>query len=239
MGMKTGKRFLLGGGVLLVLLLVVWGCWIVEYGGGPVLTGEAARLKRVEILEIAESFAGHEWQASEANILHGKDPRGVWVDTPDVSFNKDGWQADGQVNVGVPYEWGGFSSLEEFDVGIAAGKFGGNIPKGRSAGASGFCVGLDCSGYVSRCWGLRGKQSTRSIGRLCNELDSFDELLPGDIANRYDGHVVIFTEFVDEEHTQMRVYEAAVPKVKESVYEVAMMKERGYVPMRYKKLDER
>ena len=236
MGMKASHRFLLGGGLIMVLLLVVWLSCTGVIGGGAILTGEEALAKRAEILEIAESFVNHEWTASEANVLHGEDARGVRVDTPDVSFNNNGWHADGRVNVGLPYEWGGFSSLEEFDRGIEAGKYAGNIPKGRSAGASGYCVGLDCSGYVSRCWGLRTKRSTRSIGRLCNELESFDDLLPGDIANRHDGHVVIFKEFVDDEHTKMRVYEAAIPKVKESMYDVARMKEQGYVPMRYKRL---
>ncbi len=196
--------------------------------------GESARER---ILRIAEAYADFEWKASARNIHHADDAEGVRVDTPDSTFDEDGWRADGTVNRGMPYAWGGFSSIAEFRAGLAAGKFAGLVPKSERAGASQHAVGLDCSGYVARCWELPVKQSTRSLGRLCTPLDGADELQPGDILNKFDSHVVLFKEWVDEEKKEMRVLEAARLRVQESSYATATILKSGFVPMRYLPLD--
>ncbi|MBN2375209.1 MAG: hypothetical protein JXD22_02320 [Sedimentisphaerales bacterium] len=227
----TAIQFLLG---IFIFVILIGGCAsdkVKPFGSG------AIQERRARILEIAESYLIHEWRASEKNVFHGMDPNGVLINTPDIAFDEDGWFSDGRVNVGIPYMWGGYSTIKGFDQGIAEGKYAGNIPKNRSAGTSLYCVGVDCSGYVSRCWELEEQQSTRSIGRFCIELDSYEELLPGDIANSYDRHVVLFKEFVDDTHDKIRVYEATPPKVIESIYSVEKLKSNGYKPLRYKKLD--
>jgi len=139
----------------------------------------------------------------------------------------------------MPYSWGGFSSIEEFKEGLANGRYAGNVPRSSREGATGRAVGLDCSGFVARCWDLPTKQSTRTLGAICYVLADYDELLPGDILNIVNGHVVLFKEWVDEEHTRMRVYEADRLFCKENEYATAARKQRGFVPMRYKPLDSR
>jgi len=195
--------------------------------------------RRARILEIAASYATHEWRATPKNVLHGDDPDGVRVDTPDVASDEKGFATDGSTNVGVPYMWGGFSTLDEFDRGVAEGKLAGHIPKGRESAPSRHAVGVDCSGLVSLAWELPRKHSTRSIGSLCYRLDSPNELLPGDVLNSFNGHVVIVKEFVDAAKTRVRVYEAGIPSVVESEYDVAKLLEQKYVPLRYKPLDPR
>ena len=195
--------------------------------------------RRAAMLAIAERYAGFEWQASEANVFHDDDPRGVRVETPDANFHKDGWKPDGSVNVGVPYAWGGFSSLEEFEQGVAQGLYAGNIPRSERAGSSDQALGVDCSGFVARCWDLPIKQSTRSLGALCYELESYAQLEPGDILNKYDNHVVLFKEWVDRDQTAMWVYESGRLKVEQNRYTVAQKQREGYVAMRYKPLDDR
>lgn len=195
--------------------------------------------RRAEILDIAHRYASFEWTAGPENVLHGEDPDGVRVDTADRSISERGWDPEGGVNVGVPYAWGGFSTLEEFEAGIRAGKLGGHLPKGRGARASGHAVGVDCSGLVSQAWSLPQKQSTRSLGQLCYELPGYDELLPGDILNTYDAHVMIFEAWVDAERTRMKVVEAVTPSVMAHERKTADLKKAGYIPLRYRPLDPR
>jgi len=200
---------------------------------------ELAQERRAEILDTAERYARLEWQGSEKNVLHGEDADGIRVDTADDSIDSTGWHPDGRKSVGMPYSWGGFTSIEEFERGLEAGLYAGLVPKSERAMPSRQAMGLDCSGFVSRCWNLPQKQSTRSLGSLSFELASYDELLPGDILNKFDSHVVLFAGFADEERTRARVIEAARIKVAEAEYDVAVLQANGFVPMRYKPLDAR
>ena len=194
---------------------------------------------RAAILEIGERFASLRWRASEDNVLHGEDERGVRVDTPDASFDPKGWLADGSENVGMPYSWGGFTSLEEFELGLNAKLYAGNVPMSERAWSSQAAMGVDCSGFVSHCWNLPQKQSTRSLGALSYELGSYDELEPGDILNKFDSHVVLFKSFEGDGRSTLRVLEAARLRVEESVYTRKQLERSGFVPMRYKPLDSR
>jgi hypothetical protein len=191
------------------------------------------------MLEIARSYVDHVWRATHANVLHGVDADGVRVDTPDSGFVKDGWRADGSANTGVPYQWGGFSTLAEFDAGVRASRCAGHAPADESSDASYRAVGVDCSGLVSRAWNLPFKHSSASLPSLCYALDGWTELLPGDIANRANHHVMLFESYANAEKTQLRVIEAAVPAVHATVVEVAELARSGYVPLRYKPLDPR
>jgi hypothetical protein len=194
-------------------------------------------VSRDEILAIAGRYAEHRWQASADNVFHGPDQSGIYVDTPDSSFRKDGFVI-GRPNIGIPYKWGGFSTIADFDRGLLNGKFAGHLRKGRSPGSA-QAVGVDCSGLVSRCWDLPRKHSTRSLGNLCYQLKSYDDLLPGDILNRFDKHVMIFESFVEPTRIRLSAYEAVYPRVKRNIHSVADLKAQSYVPLRYMPLDER
>src|SRR5438067_6052453 len=121
----------------------------------------AEPLTRNEALQIAEAFAQHRWDATAKNIRHGLDSAHVEIHTPNVDATQPGtndashW-TPGASNVGVPYKWGGFDTLESFDAGIKAGKAAGDLytpEKRRHGGAavSAEAVGIDCSGFISRC----------------------------------------------------------------------------------------
>lgn len=194
--------------------------------------------ERVAILELAERFASVVWTAEERHLLHGDDPDGVPVDTPDVRLDPTGWRV-GEGNVGMPYCWGGFTSLEAFPTDLAGDSYAGHVPARGNAMSSQRTLGVDCSGLVSRCWRLPAKQSTRSLGALCYELDDYSELLPGDIVNRFDAHVALFTGWADDERTTLHVIEAARIKVAPATYTVELLRSQDYRPMRYKLLDER
>jgi hypothetical protein len=204
--------------------------------GAPGEHGHSAR--REAIVALARAYAEHEWTAGPENVLHGDAEDGVHVDTPDAEHRADGWHADGRVNVGVPYKWGGFDTLDSFDEGVVAGRPAGELTDGVDLDASRLSLGVDCSGFVARCWGLPGKQSTRSLGRLSFELESYDDLRPGDLINKFDAHAMLVVGLEDD-GAQVRVIEATLPKVLESVHPVSRLEQLGFRPFRYKPLDPR
>ena len=144
-------------------------------------------MQRQQIIATALRYATHTWHAQPEHACHTQD-----INTPDAAHG--GWWQVGE-NVGVPYCWGGASTLEAFDAGLACGKFAGNVPLVKPAPVSRHCVGVDCSGLMCICWRLPRRISTREIPTVADQLPSTDLLLPGDIlaklddANRYQGNV--------------------------------------------------
>jgi hypothetical protein len=204
----------------------------------------AAPLTRLEAVTIAASFADHRWQPTTRNVLHGPDANGIVVHTPDHSTgNPDLWQA-GQPSTGMPYKWGGFDTLGSFTRGIGAGKAAGDLysaEKRRLGGraVSGSAVGLDCSGFLSRCWRLTEKQSTSSLPALCVKLHSLGELRTGDALNQPGGHVVLFVKWLDDTQTRFLCYEAEpFSRVRSSERHAPEMIASGYAPLRYRKIVE-
>jgi hypothetical protein len=161
------------------------------------------------------------------------------VYTSDRSFDAAGWLADGTRNRGMPYAWGGFTSVDEFTAGLGKSRPAGLVPVSEGARGSRFAMGLDCSGYVSRCFDLPVKQTTRSLSLLCYQLDGFESLQPCDLLNKHDSHVVLFVDWVDDSRQQMRVLEAARLGVTESTYAVDAARRDGFLPLRYRLLDQR
>ncbi|HUA65915.1 MAG TPA: hypothetical protein VME24_08715 [Alphaproteobacteria bacterium] len=209
---------------------------------GPAVT-------RQQVLATAEAYANYSWRATPANVFHGLDKADVWIDTPDVDFwGPGGWYADGRTNVGVPYCWGGASTLAEFDQGLLQGRPAGYHFRGPRAGHadSALPVGVDCSGLVSRCWRLRARKSTYDIGEICKELPGYDDLLPGDAVNKPYAHVILFVGWVDGTHEKMRVFEAGDAKrggnptdyerVHEDVYDRDWLLRHGFVALRYEEI---
>jgi hypothetical protein len=72
-------------------------------------------------------------------------------------------------------------------------------------------AGIDCSGYVSRCWGFTGtRYSTQSLEDISMEIAP-SQLQPGDILNWRGHHVRIFFEWASTNRTNgpLKLYEAA------------------------------
>jgi hypothetical protein len=194
---------------------------------------------RAAVIAAAETYADFRWNGTSANAFHGVDEMGNVIDTPDQKFRPQfGWSLEGAVNTGVPYQWGGASSLGAFERGVTSGKLAGHIPtRGQSFWTS-EAVGVDCSGLVSNCWRLPGKQSTRSLPKICLQLTSYDQLLPGDILNLRDRHTMIFVSFEAADHQQLNVIEATARqgRVHRSVRDRNDLEGQGYVPLRFRSL---
>jgi hypothetical protein len=202
-------------------------------------SSRASAIDRASILSMAEAYADYQWTARSENAFHGIDSMGNVIDTPDQNFRpKYGWSLAGDANVGIPYQWGGASSLANFERGLAEGKFAGHIPtRGKSFWTS-QAVGVDCSGLVSKCWRLSGKQSTRSLPKICVQLAIYDQLLPGDILNLRDHHTMIFVAFEGPNHQKIKVIESTARqgRVHHSLHDRGELEHQGYLPLRYQAL---
>lgn len=139
---------------------------------------------RVEALRIGESYVLHKYSCNVSNLAPGGliAPDGDTVKTP-------GWLITGS-NARVPYKWGGFNSISGFTSGLNNGKFAGDID---TDGSSSYAVGVDCSGFVSRCWQLSYHASTSYMPTITSQYSSWDSLKPADAIHKV-GHVRLFIE---------------------------------------------
>ncbi len=156
---------------------------------------------RKDVVECALNYANYVWIPSVNNLFHGNDIDGILVNTPDTTYSSEryqcGWWLVNQENRGLPYNWGGNSNIEAFELGIAEGRFAGNVPDSKNNGFSRYTVGLDCSGLLAICWNLPKKLSTKEIPTIASTLETINELLPGDILLKPGSHVMIFINFTD------------------------------------------
>jgi hypothetical protein len=178
--------------------------------------GHFVPVTRDEALEIADRYLHHAWRPSAKNVMHGDDGNGVRVDTPDAGFSPGWWKPDG-TKIGLPYKWGGFSSIEEFDLGLASGKYAGDswtdarekMPDGGPA--SDKAVGVDCSGFVSRCWKLPEQYNTRQLPELSDSLPDISSLKRGDLIDKPGVHCLLFKEFTNSAKTKAIMYQSGSP----------------------------
>ena len=142
----------------------------------------------------------------------------------------------------MPYKWGGFDTPASFDAGLRAGKAAGDVyteEKRRllDDAVSEQTVGIDCSGFVSRCWRLPRSFSTRELAALCDPVTDFAQLKPGDIFNLHNAHVVLFAGWTDAERTSLTAYEAGAPpswKVQLDTMTLRFLTDQGYTAWRYR-----
>ena len=258
---------------IIVCTLLVSIIFSVEANEEEIETSEHGSITREKMIEIAEAYVNYEWYPTEENIaprtifynifhslmyiLLNNFPILIfisalfgfkYIDTPDRDTYTEwpewvGWKAD-ELNIGVPYQWGGFSSISGFnltnpedfeDQYTGTGSFEGKI---HYAGDI-FCdfqitskkaCGVDCSGFVSRCWNLSVKQSTRTLTEPEFSIPiTFDNLQMGDILIRPGYHVMLFDEFIDENKTNIQVFEAGpCCKVGQWSYDVINVSDDGY-----------
>jgi hypothetical protein len=197
-----------------------------------------------QALATAYRYTQVEWMPEARHVRHGPDSRGIVVNTPDLTLvshgDRRGWWRPGVAAKSLPYQWGGFDTPESFLEKIAEGKKAGDIadPAKRRLGDSGVShesCGIDCSGFVSRCWNLKRPYSTRELPQICDPLDSWNDLRTGDILLN-DRHVVLFVGW-KVPGKELTAYEAGpFPgwKVNACRLYVGKLLKEGYLPWRYR-----
>ena len=163
-------------------------------------------VKRSLIQATAVSFNTWTWHCSQANYTN-TDPN--WIRPRYIT----GYDRDYQC---VPYMWGGWDSLSGFQTKQGSGVTTGNIGDYVSN-----CTGVDCSGYVQRCWGLNDqKYSTTMLdGSNISYSISASALKFGDAWNRSD-HIMVYHQrdgsgnYVLYEATELNSYDRVAHTVR-------------------------
>lgn len=191
-------------------------------------------------LARARTFLEAEWALKPGNYLqpgiaHNCEPEQgqYWARPVRLNEGKVGKEV-----TALPYKWGGFDSVAQFKqrVDSARPALAGNVCTCREPAYGGCQVakaaGVDCSGFVSRAWGLKAHNGTTVLARSAAELSNLFDLRPGDILNRPGSHVRLFVRFEPGPEVRIRTLESSVScgGVCEKVYTPAQL--MTYRPMR-------
>lgn len=199
---------------------------------------------RSQAIATAHAYSEIRWKPEARHIRHGRDADGIQVDTPDTSLAKhgfsNGWWKPGEEAKGMPYQWGGFDTPESFARALAKGEAAGDISTDakRAAGddaVSKHACGIDCSGFVSRCWNLPVAYSTRQLPAICIPLKAWIHLQPGDILLNHR-HVLLFAGW-KEPGKVVYAYEAGpFPywRVNAAAIDARRLERQGYRPWRFR-----
>lgn len=209
------------------------------------LTSCGYKVRPEESIRIAKSYSELQWQPEARHVRHGLDSRGIFVQTPDTTLGGElsgrGYWKPGEIATGMPYKWGGFDTPKSFLKGIAKGKIAGDVATDEKiarndAAISRESVGVDCSGFLSRCWKLTEHISTPGLPDLCDRIE-WEDVRMGDMLLR-PGHVLLVHRKSED---NFYIYEAAsIPesKVNRRVVGLEELKRSQYLPWRYRFMAE-
>ena len=131
---------------------------------------------------------------------------------------------------GVAYNWGGFDMVEQFKTKINNGVVAGNNKLCDSMHIYTNFAGVDCSGFVSRCWELGSKESTNGLDKISTAI-SWTDLKQGDITNKPGSHTRLFDCFT-EGTNQMYMYESTTGSYDKVIHRI-LPRYNSYTPIRY------
>ncbi|MCD6336863.1 MAG: hypothetical protein J7M01_01355, partial [Candidatus Marinimicrobia bacterium] len=188
--------------------------------GSPIFAKKTdAAVTRSEALAIGNEYVTHTWTATAANIGTTST-----ITTPQ-------WVVVGQ-NTRIPYKWGGWSTVAQFDAGIADGLYAGDV--NTSSVDWGHSVGADCSGFVSVCWKASHKYGTSTISGCSSQLSSYNDLLPADATNKAGSHIRMVVEWTaDGKLVQVEETASGTPGWAARYYTWRLSDITAYVPIRY------
>lgn len=210
------------------------------------IPGPSRAVTRAEAMAIAHAYTALQWMPEDRHVRHGPDRQGILVHTPDHSLSQHGypggWWKPDTTAIGMPYQWGGFDTPRSFLNAIARGEKAGDIATAEKRrliddAVSKDSAGIDCSGFVSRCWRLQRPYSTRELPSICDPLDDWDQLEPGDILLK-QGHVLLFRSWLPG-RKKLQVYEAGIHpawRVNRNSLRVTELKREGYRAWRYRRM---
>jgi hypothetical protein len=188
---------------------------------------------RHRAIETAFAFEGIQWTVNAGT--YGPDPDTVCtgyggrIRRPSYLHGKLG-----QVVRGIPYCWGCMGSFDQIRDKIERGVLAGNVctrnePRNDTAG-------VDCSAFVSACWGLASHFTTRAIPAITSPIDPSD-LRPADAFNKAGSHVMLFLRFTADRMVEVIESSGACNgRVCRNTYPLSSLLARGYIPVRFRAL---
>lgn len=150
-----------------------------EVGVNPLVTAGAGCITSAQIIDNALEYIANSTSITNTSIVN---------DATCAGRIKPQYLNASGTYLSVSYDWGGFDTPTAFNTAMATGKKAGNLS---TAGSGLSCsYGVDCSGFVSRAWGLTTKYSTSTLPNVSLPLTPV--LRQGDILNLAGSHVVLF-----------------------------------------------
>jgi len=177
--------------------------------------GTARALSGAAMLVHASDYAQHKWTMKSSNVKG-------WCSG---SYASD--YAAGSYT-GVAYDWGGWDTLASYDQKLGEGYGAGSHSW---HGILECTTGVDCSGYVSRCWELAAKQTTSTMNTVSHPIQK-KEVSAGDAYNKPGSHIVLWVKTASDGSPVF--YEASGSASKVRLNSAASWSYlSGYSPIRY------
>ncbi|HEY8064134.1 MAG TPA: hypothetical protein VIF40_05320 [Methylosinus sp.] len=207
---------------------------LTDFGKRKGATAAMRPLDRTQVIQTALQFANVRWRVNAG--AYGADPdRGcsgfARIRRPGYLHGKMGQEV-----VGIPYCWGCHGALPRIAAEIGAGRLAGNVCTRNDPRPD--VAGVDCSAFVSACWGLSTHFTTMAIPAISRELSNPWDLLPGDALNKPGSHVMLFVRFTPDRRAE--VIESSTGgcngKVCRNIYPLGSLLARGYRPVRFRGL---
>lgn len=195
-------------------------------------------------LARARAYLDARWTLNAANFRQPSiphrcaPPQAKWLRPSRLTASQVGKEVKA-----IPYKWGGFDTVDGFKSRLARNPaLAGDVCTCRQP-AYGYCTvaraaGVDCSGFVSRAWGLRAHHGTTRLGSLADRLPSLTALRPGDALNRPGNHVRLVVRIEPGVELRIRTLESSVScgGVCEEVYNPSQLE--GYRPLRLRQTQD-
>ena len=192
---------------------------------------------RLGAIRMGLAFEGLKWTVTQQN--YGPDPDPTCTGFADRTRRP--WYLSGKVGQevrGVPYCWGCFGTILQFKRNVERGVLAGNICTKNDPRRD--VAGVDCSAFVSACWGLSHQYTTQDIPSITEPVQNPWDMKPGDAFNKAGSHVMLFVKFTPDRKAE--VLESSTGgcngRVCRNVYPLSVLLARGYKPVRYKALTD-
>lgn len=183
-------------------------------------TTPANAINRDQMISIAETYANHTWTSTWSN----------YTASCSGAYTSNFLDIYGVGNhTGMAYDWGGFDTISGFDSKIDQGHGAGSHS---NDGVLSCTTGVDCSGFVSRCWDLPSKKGTSTISSVSHQI-SPNEVLKGDAYNKANAHIRLW--HYQAADGQPVIYESAGGSKRKAWHNtgITWSSFAGYVPIRY------
>lgn len=191
-----------------------------------VLTIPSFAITRDSVMNTAYSYYTATWTCSSANA--------------DPAWNTF---IPGSTYIGIPYNMHGYDTLSACLYKLSTGAIAGNSLEFSTDTYTEDHAGVDCSGYVCRCWGEDTHHFlTADLPKISSAI-SWSNLIRGDIINLSGSHVRLFDYFTNGT-TEMMVYESTVhvppdyvdERVTHRILDMSWFPS-GYTPRRYNQIE--